>query len=166
MDFCQCLLPGWQLMTTCGSQGIAEHLNSQTLSRPAIIGFYQYNNYAICQNGETYELVQDISQDMWPFDIDVDYLKAAKPNGLLRTWYNTEDQRAGSLFDLEFKIIFMDAGQPVANKEIGTTLTDLDEADFNEDWFKELNFEILDLYSFDFDTIRYRLNVLAKTVSL
>ncbi len=87
---------------------------------------------------------------MWPYDIDKDYLKAVKPNGLLRSWWFCKTDTSATL---QFKAQFYNAGTLVDGQDIGQDWT-IASGEFYTNIHKVIFHPIQDLHSFDFDTIR------------
>ena len=50
--------------------------------RPTVNGHLQFGQYLECSPGEGFQIEQEIQE--WPFAMDTDYLKAIRPQGLLR----------------------------------------------------------------------------------
>jgi uncharacterized protein YndB with AHSA1/START domain len=96
-------------------------------------------------------MVQTISS--WPFDINADYLKVVKPQGLLRTWYTPGQQRPGNEFEFGVELTFEMSGTEVSGKLVGGINT-YNESDVLDIHFNELNYAMNDLHSFDFDTLK------------
>ena len=88
----------------------------------------------------------------WPFGMNADYFKIVTPQGYFRSWFFSENNRAGETFDYGISLKFLNSGTEVSGQTIGGMNT-YDEADSYDESYNEIYYPIHDLYSFDFDSL-------------
>ncbi len=106
---------------------------------------------------------QDISMSEWPYDIDLDYLEVAKPNGLLRTWFYSYYNRNAALLNITVTADFLNMGKVPQSKLIeGNSEQNytfggsesIRESDLTYNDFMETSYVVHSLDKLAFDTIR------------
>ena len=100
---------------------------------------------------------QEIPIAKWPHDINMDYIKAVNPNGLIRTWFYAKYTNIGANFTAGLTAVFTN----VAKGDYRLTLIIEEEKEYKkEDFdtyfkdFREHTLLVKDLKNEDIDTIR------------
>ena len=96
-------------------------------------------------------MTQDITD--FPFEIDREYLQLVKPQGYLRTWHRSLQNRADNFYTVGVELTFSEAGTEVAGQKVGGTETAEEDKLFQELNLKENIYVVNDLHSFNFDTM-------------
>ncbi len=86
----------WESTSTCDDFGLDVLPANAQEFQPYANGHHETMISANCQVGQTYKLKTFLDANLFPMNIDMDYLIEFSPSALFRTWMRTRDVSTGN----------------------------------------------------------------------